>query len=429
MKKKMCPTVNMIALSTLAITVTSGLLSPSWAAAQEMVPATYDSGLESATASYELTTDSAVGRDVYGGDVNSSVLDREQLFGLSAVAKPTAVVNTDSLLNKMRDFSKFSTGNISKDTTLALNIVSWQLPHGGFFKAMEKNYKSKWDGKTARSTWKSKDGVELGTFDNEATTTEIRFLADVYKKTKNKDIKNSVQKAVDFVLTSQYSSGGWPQVYPKRGNYSDAVTYNDDAMVRVMVLADDIVNKKQPFDSDILDDSYRSRLQQALNKGIQYTIKSQIVNNGTPTIWGAQHDPATYASVEARAFELPSKTTTESVGITAFLMSQPQTAEVKKAAQSALKWFDANRIDGIKYNRQGPEFFQKDASSVMWYRFYNVEDNKYFFSDRDGKKYTDIMKISEERRLGYAWAGSQAKSLLKLASDSGYYKLSKPLPQ
>ncbi|MBJ8193584.1 pectate lyase, partial [Bacillus cereus] len=84
-------------------------------------------------------------------------------------------------------------------------------------------------------------------------------------------IKNSVQKAIDFVLTSQYSSGGWPQVYPKRGNYSDAVTYNDDAMVRVMVLADDIVNKKQPFDSDILDDASRSRLQQALNKGIQYT--------------------------------------------------------------------------------------------------------------------------------------------------------------
>lgn len=151
----------MIALSSLAITVTSGLLSPSWAAAREMVPATYDSGRESATASYELNTDSAVGRDVYGGDVNSGVLDREQLFGLSAVAKPTAVVNTDSLLNKMRDFSKFSTGDISKDTTLALNIVSWQLPHGGFFKAMEKNYKSKWDGKAARSTWKSKDGVEL----------------------------------------------------------------------------------------------------------------------------------------------------------------------------------------------------------------------------------------------------------------------------
>lgn len=200
-------------------------------------------------------------------------------------------------------------------------------------------------------------------------------------------------------------------------------------MVRVMVLADDIVNKRQPFDSDILDNTYRSRLQQALNKGVQYTLKAQIVNNGTPTIWGAQHDPVTYESVPARAFELASKTTTESVGITAFLMSQPQTAEVKKAAQSALKWFDTNRIDGMKYNRQGPEFFQKDASSVMWYRFYNVEDNKYFFSDRDGKKYTDIMKISEERRLGYAWAGSQAKSLLKLASESGYYKLSKPLPQ
>ncbi|TKH42827.1 pectate lyase [Paenibacillus terrae] len=394
--------VKWIALSGMAITVTTGLINPSWAAAEQDAA---DAGVN-------------VIQAVYGDTA---------IYKNSVV--PMASVSASSLLDKYRDFSKFSTGDVSKDTKLALNIVSWQLPHGGFFKAMENNYKSKWDGKTARSTWKSKDGVELGTFDNEATTTEIRFLADVYKKTKNKDIKNSVQKAVDFVLTSQYSSGGWPQVYPKRGNYSDAVTYNDDAMVRVMVLADDIVNKKQPFDSDILDDSYRSKLQQALNKGIQYTIKSQIVNNGTPTIWGAQHDPSSYASVAARAFELPSKTTTESVGITAFLMSQPQTAEVKKAAQSALKWFDSNRIDGIKYNRQGPEFFQKDASSVMWYRFYNVEDNKYFFSDRDGKKYTDIMKISEERRLGYAWAGSQAKSLLNAASESGYYKLSKPLPK
>ncbi|TQR98593.1 pectate lyase [Paenibacillus ottowii] len=395
-------TVKWIAFSGMAITLTSGLINPSWAAAEQDM------------------TDA-------GTSVTQAVYNDANVYKNAIV--PMATVNVSSLLDKYRDFSKFSTGNTSKDTTLALNIVSWQLPHGGFFKAMEKNYKSKWVGKAARSTWKSKDGVELGTFDNEATTTEIRFLADVYKKTKNKDIKNSVQKAIDFVLTSQYSSGAWPQVYPKRGNYSDAATYNDDAMVRVMVLADDIVNKRQPFDSDILDNTYRSRLQQALNKGVQYTLKAQIVNNGTPTIWGAQHDPFTYESVPARAFELASKTTTESVGITAFLMSQPQTAEVKKAAQSALKWFDTNRIDGMKYNRQGPEFFQKDASSVMWYRFYNVEDNKYFFSDRDGKKYTDIMKISEERRLGYAWAGSQAKSLLKLASESGYYKLSKPLPQ
>ncbi|WP_049825258.1 pectate lyase [Paenibacillus sp. 1-18] len=386
----------------MAITVTTGLINPSWAAAEQEAA---DTGASVTQAVY---SDAAINK-------NAIV--------------PFASVSASSLLDNYRDFSKFSTGDVSKDTKLALNIVSWQLPHGGFFKAMEKNYKSKWDGKAARSTWVNKDGVELGTFDNEATTTEIRFLADVYKKTKNKDIQNSVQKAVDFVLTSQYSSGGWPQVYPKRGNYSDAATYNDDAMVRIMVLADDIVNKRQPFDSDILDNTYRSRLQQALNKGVQYTVKAQIVNNGTPTIWGAQHDPVTYASVPARAFELASKTTTESVGITAFLMSQPQTAEVKKAALSALKWFDTNRIDGIKYNRQGPEFFQKDASSVMWYRFYNVEDNKYFFSDRDGKKYTDIMKISEERRLGYAWAGSQAKSLLIAASESGYYKLSKPLPK
>ncbi len=149
--------VKWIALSGMAITVTTGLINPSWAAAEQ----------DSADAEVNVT---------------------QAVYGDTAIYKnavvPLASVSADSLLDKYRDFSKFSTGDVSKDTKLALNIVSWQLPHGGFFKAMEKNYKSKWDGKAARSTWKSKDGVELGTFDNEATTTEIRFLADVYKKNK-----------------------------------------------------------------------------------------------------------------------------------------------------------------------------------------------------------------------------------------------------
>jgi hypothetical protein len=40
----------------------------------------------------------------------------------------------------------------------------------------------------------------------------------------------------------------------------------------------------------------------------------------------------------------------------------------------------------------------------------------------------DIMEISEERRHGYSWAGNYARNLLQLASDQGYYNLSKPLP-
>lgn len=339
------------------------------------------------------------------------------------------VVDVSSLLQKFRDISNFSTGDLAKDTQFALNIVSWQMPHGGFYKDMEKQYAAPWDGVTERSGWKDPNGVELGTFDNDATTSEIRFLTDMYVKTGNPIFKDSVRKAVDFILVSQYSSGGWPQVYPKRSNYSDAVTYNDNAMVQTMILLDDITQRKHGFDNDILTSEERSKLKAALDKGIAYTLKAQIINNGIPTVWGAQHDPVTYEPLPGRAYELASKSGSESVAVTAFLMSQPQTPEIERAAKGALQWFDTVREDGTKYNRQGPVYFEPDASSVIWYRFYNVDEDIPFYADRDGKKYMNILDISEERRHGYSWAGSYARNLLKLASEQGYYKLHKPLPK
>ncbi|WP_260871115.1 pectate lyase [Paenibacillus xylanexedens] len=339
-----------------------------------------------------------------------------------------AGTDVSSLLQKFRDFSHFATGDLAKDTAYALNIVSWQMPHGGFYKDMKEQYAAPWDGVTARSGWKDLNGIELGTFDNDATTSEIRFLADMYEKTGNLAFKNSVRKAVDFILISQYPSGGWPQVYPKRSNYSDAVTYNDNAMVQTMVLLDDIVERRHGFNNDIWTSNDRSKLKKALDKGIEYTLKAQIINDGQPTIWGAQHDPVTYAPVTGRAYELASKSGSESVAITAFLMSRPQTPEIEQAAKGALRWFDTVRENGTKYNRQGPVYFEPDAGSVTWYRFYNVDEDVPFYADRDGMKYMNILDISEERRHGYSWAGSYARNLLKLASDQGYYTLSKPLP-
>ena len=346
----------------------------------------------------------------------------------SQKSSPT-LVDVSSLLQKFRDISNFATGDLAKDTAYALNIVSWQMPHGGFYKDMEKQYAAPWDGVTERSGWKDPSGVELGTFDNDATTSEIRFLTEMYVKTGNPIFKDSVRKAVDFILVSQYPSGGWPQVYPKRSNYSDAVTYNDNAMVQTMILLDDITQRKHGFDNDILTSQERSKLKLALDKGIAYTLKAQIINKGVPTVWGAQHDPVTYEPLPGRAYELASKSGSESVAITAFLMSLPQTPEIEHAAKSALKWFDTVREDGTKYNRQGPVYFEPDAGSVIWYRFYNVDEDVPFYADRDGKKYMNILDISEERRHGYSWAGSYARNLLKLASEQGYYKLSKPLPK
>ena len=41
--------------------------------------------------------------------------------------------------------------------------------------------------------------------------------------------RDSARKAMDFILNMQYSSGGFPQVYPARTgtSYSNHLTFND----------------------------------------------------------------------------------------------------------------------------------------------------------------------------------------------------------
>ena len=77
-------------------------------------------------------------------------------------------------------------------------------------------------------------------------------------------------------------------------------------MVQTMVLLDDMVERRSGFNNDILTTNDRSKLKKALDKGIDYTLKAQIINDGQPTVWGAQHDPVTYAPVPGRAYELAS---------------------------------------------------------------------------------------------------------------------------
>ena len=156
-------------------------------------------------------------------------------------------------------------------------------------------------------------------------------------------------------------------MHPKRGNYSDQATYNDNAMVRVMVLAKDIVDGVAPFDSDIVTESDRTKMQQALNKAVDFALKSQIYNNNVPTVWCAQHDTSSYAPVEARSYELASKSGSESAGIVWFLMNWPdQTPEIQKAIKGALAWYKKTKVADMKYSDGN---FVSSSGSSLWYRF------------------------------------------------------------
>ena len=334
-------------------------------------------------------------------------------FAADYVPPSTAV----SKINSYRGYSELTSAASGMDIDqYTYNMTTWQIANGGFYKAMADKYKSAYSG-GQKSEWRAKDGSDLGTIDNNATIQEMRLLAVRYKETTNNNykvaFKTSFNKAVNFLLTMQRSKGGLPQVWPKRGNYSDQITLNDNAMIRAMVTMMDIANKTSPFDSDIIDDATRSKMQGAMDKAIDYLLKAQIVNNGNLTVWCAQHDTNSLAPVGARAYELPSKSGNESMGVVWFLMNWPkQTEAIQNAVKGAIAWYKKNRLKDKAFSKTAGVVDK--AGSSLWFRFYEVNSDDYFFCDRDGAstKTQDFMKISEERRTGYQWAGDYGSAIL-----------------
>ncbi|MBB3111700.1 PelA/Pel-15E family pectate lyase [Paenibacillus phyllosphaerae] len=320
------------------------------------------------------------------------------------------------------------TGDLEAAIVQADNMVTWQMDHGGFSKAID--YSKPWDGKSKRSEWTNADGTELGMIDNDATVKELRFLAEVYKATGDETYKQAILKGLDFLFLLQTDTGGFTQVYPKRGNpgdpeqYSNYVTFNDNAMINVLELMDEAANRSYPFTDDLIGDELASKLKRSIQAGVDYILDAQIKVDGKLLAWCAQHDPVTFEPKGARTYEHPSLSGSESVSIVRFLMGRPaQTPAIKRAVQGALEWFDDVKLEGIRYVSGDPNgvYFIQDPKATTWYRFYEIGTNKPIFSGRDGVIKSTIQEIEKERRDGYSWGGSYAKQLLATASTTGYF--------
>ncbi len=321
---------------------------------------------------------------------------------------------------------ELSQKEIDEKITRANNIITWQLDNGGWDKdkGMKTQATRPWDGKEAKnqfSNWKSKDGLPLGTIDNSTTYTQMREIATAYYYSHDEKYKESFEKGMHFLDLLQYESGGFAQVYPRRGNYSDYVTLNDNAMASVLIMLEQIKNKEYPFNNGIISQETYDLTCKMIDDGIDYLLKSQITSNGKKAAWCAQHDPNNYKPLSGRAYEPISISGSESLGVIKFLMNQYDKPECVKAAEDALEWFASVKQENLGFDKNTAPYFYEKPGSTLWYRFYEIDTNKGIFGDRDGKVYYDISQISEERRTGYSWSGNWPEKLLNTFSKYGYY--------
>ncbi len=242
-----------------------------------------------------------------------------------------------------------------------------------------------------------------GTFDNGATTGELRLLAKAFQATGNLAHSNAVVRGLDHILGAQYTNGGWPQFSPPpTKSYHRHITFNDDTIRRLLEFLREVAGPQKvgrrllpsrldagsglngesgeaqvvrtasgvaagaastnesaaaarqepsPYQPDkpgaaddfaFIDPTRRAKAAAAFAKGIDCIVKCQIRVDGKFTVWCAQHDEITLEPRPARAFELTSLSGAESAGLLIFLMSLDQPSpEVVKAVHAGATWFDA----------------------------------------------------------------------------------------
>ena len=311
-------------------------------------------------------------------------------------------------------------------------IVSFQTPAGGWSKNEDRAGPLRLPGQPWHADNNSRRLGEadfdaardpkwgyVGTLDNNATITEMRFLAKVAARLPGQDgdaYRASFLKGVRYLLDAQFPNGGWPQVWPLEGGYHDAVTFNDNAVSEAAALLTEVAEAKSDFAFAPAD--LRAQAAAAARRGRAVIVAAQIRVDGKRTIWGQQADPFTLAPVSGRNYEPPALATGESADLLLYLMSLPDPTPAEVAAVDAgVAWLKGAAIRdkawvGGKDAPEGRRLVDQPGAGPLWARYYDTA-GKPVFGERDKTLRDDVNELSLERRNGYSWYGTAPARAIK----------------
>ncbi|WP_114779194.1 pectate lyase [Botryobacter ruber] len=277
------------------------------------------------------------------------------------------------------------------------------------------------------------------TFDDDVTSNAARFLLRMYLEKMDPKYKPALDKAIDFILESQYPLGGWPQRYPlrhdfsKNGNpdYSSFYTYNDD------VIWENI---------NFLVQCYltlgEERLLEPIYRGMNFFVISQHGSGA----WGQQYNMA-LEPAGARTYEPPTLLPTTTFGNAMLLLRFYQyTGDRKYLSRipDAIAWLEKTRLPKkqtengtythptfVEIATDKPVYVHRTGSNVKHgYYFYDYNDEN-LLAHYKGKKSLDLERLKAEYKRVSALSPAEATkdSPLKAApfqaagTPQSYYNL------
>ena len=309
-------------------------------------------------------------------------------------------------------------------------VVSFQTPAGGWGKNMDMSREVRRPGERYvpdnLSKFLTPDDFDvpkepewnyIGTIDNDATITEIEFLAKLASGAGAKDgerYRAAFLRGIDYLLAAQFPNGGWPQVWPLEGGYHDAITYNDSAMTQVMDIMSHVADGRDEYLFVPID--IRVRAAASFARGIHCVLATQIMGSGKLAVWAQQYDALTLNPVSARNYEMPAESSGESADLLMMLMNDlpHPTAKEQQSIRAAAAWLKKVAINGQSYGRtaDGRGLSPSPGAGPIWARFYQLDTDVPIFGDRDKTIHDNLNDLSRERRNGYSWFGAAPQRAL-----------------
>ena len=237
-----------------------------------------------------------------------------------------------------------------------------------------------WYETIGRSGWRLEEFHHYygnATFDDAGTSEASQFLLRAYLVGRNPRLRAPLERAVRFVLDSQYANGGWPQRFPRvEGEvaYAPYITFND-------AVADENIKFLLMVYHELGDERALAAIRRAME------IFPATQGRGAQAAWGLQHHHETLQPIGARSYEPDSYATHTTAGNIAQMMDFYEWTGERRfidRVPEALAWLDSVRLPEAQVRVAGrhyPTFieFETNRARINHRRGSNSGSGQYFW--------------------------------------------------
>ncbi|MEI6946362.1 pectate lyase [Paraflavisolibacter sp. H34] len=267
----------------------------------------------------------------------------------------------------------------------------------------------KWYATIGRNGWRLEEFQHYygnDTYDDDVTSDAARFLLRLYLEKLDPKYKPALDKAIGFVLKSQYPSGGWPQRYPlkfdfNKNGHPDYTSFN--------TFNDDVIWENVNFLIQCYLTLGEERFLEPIHRGMNFYVLSQTGSGGWAQQYDGQLKPAGARTYEPAAL-LPRTTFGNALLLLRFYQ---YTGDRKFLARvpDAIAWLEKTRLpqhlsDGGRYTH--PTFIDVDTGKPLFvhrkgsnaaFGFYYVDTNdQKLLAHYGGKTAIPVERLKEEYR-------------------------------